>query len=140
MPSDLRVVLDTNVIVSAVLIPQSKPRQALDHALSHGLLMVSPATAIELDEVMRRPAFEKYVPEQLRMEFLAALLQEVEVVEVTETITACRDPRDDKFLELAVDGNATHLVTGDADLLVLHPFGDTKIMTPQVFLADTERD
>jgi len=57
-------------------------------------------------------------------------------VAVNEAITACRDAKDDKFLELAVSGKASHIVSGDADLLVLHPFRSIAILTPQAFLAN----
>jgi predicted nucleic acid-binding protein len=56
---------------------------------------------------------------------------------VTEVVTDCRDPKDNKFLELAVSGRATHIVTGDPDLLTLHPFRGVAIMTAQAFLSAT---
>lgn len=96
---------------------------------------MSEATIAELDEVLRRPKFNKYVPEEKRLEFLAALVREAAVVEASEVITECRDPKDNKFLELAVSGKASHIITGDADLLTLHPFRGIAIVTPQVFLA-----
>jgi len=85
--------------------------------------------------VLCRPKFAKYVTEEERLEFLAALSRAAEVVIVHEEIRVCRDPRDDKFLELAMCGSATHLITGDADLLVLHPFRGITILTPQDFLS-----
>ena len=135
MASETRVVLDTSVVVSAVLLPRSTPRQAFDLAAARGTLLVSAATVAELNEVLRRPKFDKYVREEKRLDFLAALVRAAEVVVVTEAITECRDPADDKFLELAVSGRASHAITGDADLLVLHPFRRTAIVTPQDFLA-----
>jgi putative PIN family toxin of toxin-antitoxin system len=135
MTSDLRTVIDTGVAVSAVLLPRSVPRQAFDAAVSQGRLLVSKATVAELDDVFRRPKFDKYVREEKRLEFLAALVRDAEVVEITEAISECRDPKDDKFLELAVSGKANYLVSGDSDLLVLHPFRDIAILTPQAFLA-----
>ena len=69
-------------------------------------------------------------------EFLAT----VEMVGVDESIHDCRDPKDNKFLELAVSGGATHLVTGDDDLLVLHPFRGVAIVTPQAFLDEFSPD
>src|SRR5438876_11541540 len=107
--SEFRTVIDTGVVVSAVLLPRSVPRQAFDAAAARGRLLVSEATVAELDEVLRRPKFDKYVPEDKRLEFLAALVREAEPVAVTEAITACRDPKDDKFLELAVTGKASHI-------------------------------
>jgi predicted nucleic acid-binding protein len=58
------------------------------------------------------------------------------MVPVTATVVECRDPQDNKFLELAVSGLATHLITGDGDLLALHPFRGIAIVTPQGFLAE----
>ena len=69
------------------------------------------------------------------MRFLVALLKEAEMVEITETITDCRDAKDNKFLELAVSGKADCIVSGDADLLVLNPFREIPILTPREFLT-----
>ena len=69
------------------------------------------------------------------MRFLVALLKEVEMVEITETFTDCRDAKDNKFLELAVSGKADCIVSGDADLLVLNPFRGIPILTPREFLT-----
>src|SRR5438270_10864545 len=111
MTSDFRTVLDTSVLISAVLLPRSVPRQAFDAAAARGKLLVSEATVAELDEVLRRPKFNRYVPEEKRLEFLAALVQQAEQVAVTEVITACRDAKDNKVLELAVGGSASHLLS-----------------------------
>jgi uncharacterized protein len=132
--TEIRTVIDPSVAVSAVLLPRSIPRQAFDAALVQGKLLVSEATIAELDEVLRRPKFNKYVTEENRLEFLAALVQEAEQVEVTEVITACRDAKDNKFLELAVSGRATHILSGDDDLLALQPFRGVSVLTPQGFL------
>jgi len=135
----MRVVIDTGVAVSAVLLPRSVPRQAFDETLARGTLLVSEATVTELDEVLRRPKFDKYVPAALRLEFLAALVKAADVVAIAQTVTGCRDPRDDKFLSLAVNGRADVIVSGDHDLLVLHPFQTISIVTPAVFLAREAR-
>ena len=135
MASETRVVVDTGVVVSAVLLPRSVPRQAFDLALSRGRLLVSADTVAELDEVLRRAKFNKYVPEEKRLEFLAALVREAEVIDGKDVVTECRDPDDNKFLELAVSGKATHVLTGDADLLALHPFRGVLIVAPHDFLA-----
>lgn len=89
----------------------------------------------ELDEVLRRPKFDKYLAETLRLEFLGAFLDVAEVIIVSEEIAVCRDARDDKFLSLAVSGNASHVVSGDRDLLALHALRGIAIVTPQVFLT-----
>jgi len=134
MPTERRFVFDTNVIVSASLLKQSVARQAVESAIAQGTLLVSQTTIEELNDVLRRKGFEKYVTEDERVEFLTALVREATLVEITETVTACRDPQDNKFLELAVSGKATGIVSGDEDLLVLHPFHGIAVLTPRQFL------
>src|SRR3954469_10610184 len=128
--SKVRAIFDTNVMVSAVLLPRSIPRQAFDRAQERGRILTSVATIDELNKVLRRPHFDKYVREAQRLEFLALLTQEAELVEVTEVVAECRDPKDNKFLELAVSGKATYLISGDSDLLVLHPFRGIPVLSP----------
>lgn len=130
----MRCVLDTNVLISALLLPDSKPRHALDRALQEGKVLVSFAVLDELQEVLSRKRFRRYVGEEDVRFFLAALVRETQWVEVDIQIQACRDPKDDKFLELAVSGQGTHIVTGDADLLALNPFRGIKILPPHRFL------
>jgi uncharacterized protein len=71
--------------------------------------------------------------------WLKTLIRAAELVTITETIAACRDPTDDKFLELAVDGHADLIVTGDADLLALNPFRDILIVTAAAFVQGVAR-
>ena len=129
-----RFVFDTNVILSAALLPTSKPRKAFDKARQNGVLLVSEEVIEELNDVFRRNEFEKYTTEALRVEFLAALLRDAELVQITETVTVSRDPRDDKFLSLAVSGNADCVVSGDKDLLTLESIQNIPIRTPSQFL------
>jgi hypothetical protein len=129
-----RCVIDTNVLVSAVLLPRGVPRQAFDRAADCGRILISTATMAELDEVLRRPRFDRYVGGRERLEFLSILLDTAEVVAITTALTLCRDPKDDKFLDLALSGHANLIITGDEDLLVLNPFGQIAILTPRSFL------
>ncbi len=130
----MRCVFDTNVLISALLLPGSKPRQALDFALRTGVVLLSFSVLAELYEILSRKRFGQYVNEEDIRRFAAALTREAQWVEGNVKITACRDSKDDKFLELAVSGHATHIVTGDSDLLVLNPFRDISIITPREFL------
>lgn len=130
----MRYVFDTNALISALLFASSKPGQAFRHALKYGRVLVSSSTLQELADVLQRAKFERYVTAAEREEFLAALVERAVLMEPTETIRACRDARDNKFLELAVWGNASHIITGDKDLLALHPFRGTAILTPEEFL------
>jgi uncharacterized protein len=128
-------VLDTNVIVSAVLSPRSIPRQAFDLAFLLGTVLVSDAILVEVDDVLRRPKFKRYISEEERLQFLAKFVVDARIVEVMEVVTDCRDSKDNKFLELAVDAGAKCVISGDADLLVLNPFRGIPIITPQVFVS-----
>jgi putative PIN family toxin of toxin-antitoxin system len=130
----MRTVIDTGVVVSAVLLPRSVPRQAFDAAAMHGRLLISTEAIAELDDVLRRPKFDPYVSEAQRLEFLAALIRQAESVAVVDVVTVCRDADDNKFLELALSGKATHIISGDSDLLALNPFRGIAIVRPQAFL------
>lgn len=129
-----RFVVDTNVIVSALMFPKSIPRQAFDRAKSQAILLTSAAIILELNEVLSRKRFERYFSTEERVQFLSKFLADAEIVEITETIQVCRDRKDDKFLELAVNGSADCIITGDQDLLVLHPFRNINIISPNEFL------
>ncbi len=136
MTTDLRAVVDANVAVSAVLLPTSVPRRAMDLAMKIGVLLLSEATFVELHDVLRRQKHDRYVSARDRLEFLVTLVARAEVVEITASVAECRDPKDDKYLELAVSGQASHLITGDGDLLAMHPFRGISVLTPAAFLAE----
>ena len=131
----MRCVLDTNVFVSALLSPGSKPRMAVNRAQREGAILLSHAVLAELFEVLHREKSRRYIDDDDIRRFLAALTREAEWVDVDVEVTVCRDSKDDKFLSLAVCGNATHLVTGDEDLLVLHPFRGIEIVSPGRFVV-----
>jgi hypothetical protein len=99
-------------------------------------LLFSQELLDEFAEVARRPKFKKY----FSLTDLQALLQQInlhaEFIVVVSEISICRDSKDNFLLSLALDGKATHLVTGDKDLLELSDFNDTAIMTIATYLAD----
>ncbi len=66
--------------------------------------------------------FDKYISLEERNEFLVSLVRDSDLIEITESVRACRDPDDDRILELAVNGAAAYIITGDSDLLVMNPF------------------
>jgi putative PIN family toxin of toxin-antitoxin system len=112
----------------------SKPRQALDRAFRDGNVLLSFATLAELYDVLHRKRFRRYIGEEDARSFVAAFARESEWIDVNIETKVCRDPNDDKFLDVALSGRATHLITGDADLLVLDPFQTIRILSPQSFL------
>ncbi len=130
------VVVDTNVLISARLIADSAPAQALEALRACGArLLFSGATLAELDTRLRKPKFRRYVTEQEIAAFLDALADIAVLREPEFAVNACRDPDDNAFLALALDGQADCIITGDQDLLVLHPFEGMPIFSPAEFLA-----
>lgn len=135
MKSKDRYVLDTNVIVRAVLTGTSHAAEAFHKARQHGEILMSLKAAEELNDVRSREKFDRYITREDRERFLAALIQAARFIEITEQIVVCRDPQDDKFLELAVSGSATCIVTADEDLLVLNRFRGIPILSIEHFLS-----
>lgn len=136
----IRVVVDTNVLVSALLSANSIPGQAMTKAEDSGLLFASTATLAEIDAVLRRSRFARFLSMETLLEFLRRYREAVRLILVSSPIRGCRDPRDDKFLEVAVYGKADVILTGDADLLALDPFQHVRIVTPLALLALTGQD
>jgi putative PIN family toxin of toxin-antitoxin system len=130
-----RCVVDTGVLVSRLLLPRSVPAQAVARALGRGVLLMSDATLAELARVLSRAKFDAYLSVPERQHFLRLLGRVVEIVPILHAVRACRDPADDKILEVAVNGAADLIVTGDRDLLALDPYRGIPIMTPAAFLA-----
>ncbi len=134
----MRIIIDTNVFVSAALKEGSHPDQAVRRAAGNDHLLKSTITEQELFITLTRPRLATLVPGQFR-EWLIAMFATAELVEIVEQIVACRDPKDDKFLELAVNGHADLIVSGDADLLVLNPFRGIPIIAPAAFVHGGRR-
>lgn len=134
----MRVVVDTGILVSALIRPKGTVGNVL-HALRDGrfIAIYSTPMMLEVTDVLDRPKIqEKY---HVQPEDIIALINLVrlrgELVSPKDTVTACRDPKDNKFLEAALAGEADAIVTGDDDLLVLHPFEGVDILRPVEFLA-----
>jgi putative PIN family toxin of toxin-antitoxin system len=134
----MRVVIDTGVLVSALLRRQGTPGEVL-RALRNGRFTAVYFTEmlVEVVDVLGRPAFrDKY---QIQGEDIAALINLVrlrgELVVPAQEVSACRDPKDNKFLEAALAGQADIIVTGDEDLLALNPFERIDILRPAEFLT-----
>lgn len=134
-----RVVLDTSTLVGAILLPRSVPRQAFIQALARASLCASPATLAELERVLLRKKFDRYLDRDTRLDFFQRYRNQVLLFPVTEAEEtalpqACRDPRDNKFLALAAHCSADALVSSDDDLLALNPWQGIPILTPAQFL------
>jgi uncharacterized protein len=130
----MRYVIDANVILSALLFRQSKPAKAFQKAMDEGEILCSETSIKELRTTLLKNKFDRYLTVEERVYFLNIFLKQIRTIKTNETISACRDPKDNMILELAVDGNADFIITGDQDLLVLNPFRKIKILNPVNFL------
>jgi uncharacterized protein len=138
MSSKIRYVFDTNVIISSVLFETSNPSKAFLYALHHGEVLLSLEVLEELNDVFGRKKFDRFVTSEERDEFLETFIERAILVEIIEKVRVCRDPKDDKILDLAINGQATYIVSGDKDLLVLNPFRGVKIVSAEEFLKEVE--
>lgn len=129
-----RLVLDTNVLISAALSPAGKPYAVLEYTVQNGVLLFSGTTFLEIRTRLARPRFDRYLSREKRTVFLHRLQLFAEWVTIEGKLRACRDPDDDKLLETALAGGARCLVTGDADLLELNPYEGLPILRPRAFL------
>ena len=96
--------------------------------------MASDETLAEFRSVLLRDKFDRDVARDIRLDLLEEYTKLCTLVPIPTSIRACRDPRDDKFLEVAVHGRADLIVTGDTDLLALNPFRGIAILTPAEYL------
>ena len=98
-------------------------------------LVHSSATFNEFVETFTRPKFDKYVSTKARLDAISLLERSSQLVEVSIKVNDCRDPKDNKFLELALTVKSNCIITGDKDLLVLHPFQGIPVLSAAVFLS-----
>lgn len=129
----MRLVIDTNVFVSAALKANSLPFLVVRWIERHGTLLKSKETEEELIGVLSRPYLSRVI-DQVFGDGLLALVANAELVEITKVVQLCRDPKDDKFLELALNGKADLIISGDGDLLAVSPFRNISVLTPAAFL------
>lgn len=125
--------MDINTLISTFLFTHSTPKLACDKAKRLGKISASDDTYNELSDVMVSPKFDKYVSLETRLAIINDLKDILVFREVLEKISDCRDPKDNKFLELAITAEAACIITGDSDLLVLHPFRKIPILNAADF-------
>ena len=128
------LVFDTNTLISGLLLPDSLPARAVKKGIHEGKIMVSGDTLNELAEVLSRAKFDRYISLENRQEYFRYFARIVEKIEIIRRINSCRDPKDNKFLEVAINGQAEIIITGDKDLLILHPYHSIQIVTPAQYL------
>lgn len=132
----MKIIFDTNTLLSAVIFPNSISAKAFQKGLLVADLVYSTEILFELREVFNRPKFDRYVSNADRNRFLKDFIAAAIPVNAPHfTTPVCRDPKDEMFLELAVAANADYIITGDKDLTVLNPFGNTLIIGSSQFLG-----
>jgi putative PIN family toxin of toxin-antitoxin system len=129
----MRVVVDTNVFISAALKDMSVPAAALRVAAQGHVLLKSRATETQLFAVCARPRLAALIS-PTAVSWFKDVMVAAELVEISERVVECRDPTDDMFLELAWNGKADMIISGDEDLLTMTPFRQISILTPASFL------
>jgi putative PIN family toxin of toxin-antitoxin system len=132
MPS---IVFDASALVGALLKEGSVPERAFENARVEETICLSEAVEAELRDVFSRPKFKRYLSTGRGASMLALITLNARRVEPRDTIRDCRDPSDNKYLELALAAGATTIVSSDSDLLVLHPWRGIDILTPAQYLA-----
>ena len=131
--SSMRLVIDTNVLVSAILSPVSISAKVLNWGEDNGVILYSTTTLTEVLSVLGRSKFSKYIDHD-DIDGLSIRIKTVWLfVEILNQVQLCRDPKDDKFIDLALNGEASHLISGDKDLLVLNPIKNTSVISPRTF-------
>jgi len=131
----VRVVIDTIVWVSRLLLAGSVSAQAVDKALARFDVVVSEASVEELADVLMREKLDRYISLPDREEFLRHLPQVTTMVSVLSEIRACKDPKDNRSLALALDSKSGCIISGDEHLLAMNPWRGIEIVAPGAFLA-----
>lgn len=134
MRSRQRIVLDTNPLVNGVLLAESIPGRAVRKAVDECQVLMSEETLYELADVLSRKKLDRYISPEDRQEFMRVMLRVAEMVPIVHHVQECRDDGDNRILEVAVNGDADAIVSGDADLLNLNPFRGVRIMKPAKFM------
>jgi len=130
-----RLIIDTNLWISFLI---TKNYSRIDPLVDDNIvtLLFSRELLEEFIQVVQRPKLAKYISQDDLQDILTRIHEKATMVIVTSHTDICRDPKDNFLLSLAKDGHATHLLTGDADLLILKKYGKTKILTIADYLLN----
>ena len=132
-PTQTYIVIDTNVLISAGLLPQSKTAQVLAIAVTHFVIAQNQATWHELETRIAKKKFDNYFGENGRLRHLIKIAQSVQFFQATAEVEVCREATDDKFIELAIDCGAKIIISGDVDLKEIKSYRGIEILSPARF-------
>lgn len=127
------IVFDVSSLIGATTLRSGIPRRALLHALAHDEIAVSDGLVAELEDVLHRPEMQKYLDPVIRDEVIRRFSGAPNRFAPTKRVRECRDPTDDKYLELALAAGAWAIVSSDKDLRVLNPWRDVRILSPKEY-------
>jgi putative PIN family toxin of toxin-antitoxin system len=128
------IVIDTNVLISAGLLPQSTTAKVLALAVEHFVIAQNQDTWHELESRIAQPKFDRYFGDSGRLGYLVKIAQSIARFEVSAAVSVSRDKTDDKFIALAIDSGATILISGDPDLKDVKAYQGIEILSPTQFL------
>ncbi|MBD2559443.1 MULTISPECIES: putative toxin-antitoxin system toxin component, PIN family [Nostoc] len=130
------IVIDTNVLLNAALSPNGTACKALDKVYKEFKISQIDETYQELNTRIYKPKFDKYISDEDRQDFLDIVKKYSQFIEIKSQINTCRNPDNNKFLELAKDANAEFLIIGYQDLLSLKTLAEyqNQIITPRDFI------
>ena len=129
------VILDTGILVSAAIRPDSIPALALEKAMLDFDVCVSQETLAELELVLGRSKFDRYAPKAQREVFLSGFREQATLVNVSVIVTDCPDPKDNMLLALAETAMAELIISSDPHLTNMHPWRGIPILPPAAFLV-----
>jgi uncharacterized protein len=127
-------VLDTNILVSTLIKPYGNEANAIRKARASGTILISERLQNEYFGIISRKKFDKYISFESRLEFFETIIDSALIIHPSISLNFCRDPKDNMLLELALEAGADGIITGDHDLLVLHPFQNIPIITASEFM------
>lgn len=133
------IVIDSNVLISAAILPQSRLAHVLIIATEQYVIAQNEATWNELITRIERKKFDRYFGESGRLGYLAKIAQLVQFFDEVSNVEISRDPDDDKFVSLALDANAKIIISGDKDLKEIRAYKGISIMSPTTFLEQVNQ-
>lgn len=129
------IVIDTNVLISAGLLPHSHTAQVLALAVQHFVIAQNQATWHELATRIAKKKLDRYFGTDGRLRHLTKIAQSIQAFTASAHVDVCRDPSDNLFIELALDAGAAIIISGDHDLTTLKSYQGVNILTPAAFYA-----
>jgi uncharacterized protein len=127
------IVIDTNVLISAAILPSSKTAKVIQLAITHFLIAQNDATWTELETRIAKDKFNRYFDNESRADYLLELAQSTQWFDAVANVEVSRDSDDDKFVSLAIDAGATIIISGDSDLKDIKKHEGIEILSPAQF-------